>query len=114
MIRRPPRSTLFLYTTLFRSVFEFAVRGLIDSDSRACSSTEPSLRPASRNEHERCAVDLRCSAFWLGSGVSPAVSQRLALQPRRGPSAGYRRTARKQGPSLVFISEVAGPCHRLM
>src|SRR2546421_4248871 len=27
MIRRPPRSTLFPYTTLFRSVFSFIFRG---------------------------------------------------------------------------------------
>src|SRR2546430_11605227 len=33
MIRRPPRSTLFPYTTLFRSVFEAAsVEGKTDSD----------------------------------------------------------------------------------
>src|SRR3712207_9091122 len=27
MIRRPPRSTLFPYTTLFRSMFDFAITG---------------------------------------------------------------------------------------
>src|SRR3989454_9585991 len=27
MIRRPPRSTLFPYTTLFRSIFHFVARG---------------------------------------------------------------------------------------
>src|SRR5688572_32352279 len=30
MIRRPPRSTLFPYTTLFRSLFEFRLGGLDD------------------------------------------------------------------------------------
>src|SRR5438876_7806335 len=29
MIRRPPRSTLFPYTTLFRSIFEFRFRGRV-------------------------------------------------------------------------------------
>ena len=32
MIRRPPRSTLFPYTTLFRSVREAARYGLYDLD----------------------------------------------------------------------------------
>src|SRR3712207_8355742 len=32
MIRRPPRSTLFPYTTLFRSVVDF----LVDNAMRAC------------------------------------------------------------------------------
>src|SRR5258707_7238443 len=31
MIRRPPRSTLFPYTTLFRSGIEAAARGLADA-----------------------------------------------------------------------------------
>src|SRR3712207_9351079 len=34
MIRRPPRSTLFPYTTLFRSREEPAVRGGADGDRR--------------------------------------------------------------------------------
>src|SRR5260370_29802715 len=34
MIRRPPRSTLFPYTTLFRSEEGSALLGLIDADSR--------------------------------------------------------------------------------
>src|SRR2546430_11825482 len=35
MIRRPPRSTLFPYTTLFRSLPEVAVRGVEPSPVRA-------------------------------------------------------------------------------
>src|SRR6266496_3185003 len=34
MIRRPPRSTLFPYTTLFRSTFDLIVNGLLDAKSR--------------------------------------------------------------------------------
>src|SRR2546422_4773564 len=34
MIRRPPRSTLFPYTTLFRSARQQAARGLDDSGRR--------------------------------------------------------------------------------
>src|SRR5258708_11698079 len=37
MIRRPPRSTLFPYTTLFRSLFDFPYAR---STGASCSSTE--------------------------------------------------------------------------
>src|ERR1039458_5676348 len=52
MIRRPPRSTLFLYTTLFRSVF--AVSGLGHNDfaihDREPSPARTELRHASLNQ----------------------------------------------------------------
>src|ERR1043166_9950663 len=41
MIRRPPRSTLFPYTTLFRSLFTFATRSLFRR--RTTSSTRLAL-----------------------------------------------------------------------
>src|SRR3712207_9583936 len=40
MIRRPPRSTLFPYTTLFRSLGRFA-RGRADNLLRGSADTEP-------------------------------------------------------------------------
>src|SRR5260370_10524164 len=43
MIRRPPRSTLFPYTTLFRSAQAEAIADLIDA------STEAAARSASRS-----------------------------------------------------------------
>src|SRR2546430_13563412 len=56
MIRRPPRSTLFPYTTLFRSVREnasaFAVARQDDRSPRPsrCGSTRQALQP---NRHRR-------------------------------------------------------------
>src|SRR5260370_20856142 len=59
MIRRPPRSTLFPYTTLFRSVFEGQARGRADVraarlwiGAQGClrSSTSRSLAARSRSE----------------------------------------------------------------
>src|SRR5438067_9104581 len=38
MIRRPPRSTLFPYTTLFRSVRREGIRGLRDEEVRASAA----------------------------------------------------------------------------
>jgi len=48
-------------------VFEFAVRGLM---TRIPEHVRVQNQPETGepHEHERCAVDLRCSAFWLGSG----------------------------------------------
>src|SRR2546430_13677111 len=37
MIRRPPRSTLFPYTTLFRSFSQARIRGAARSGSSSCS-----------------------------------------------------------------------------
>src|SRR2546426_2422692 len=39
MIRRPPRSTLFPYTTLFRSIFSSGTRGSCSGMSLGTSST---------------------------------------------------------------------------
>src|SRR5260370_3807222 len=55
MIRRPPRSTLFPYTTLFRSGSEFQVLNLnedafvwIGSDAYASANTPEELKPVVR------------------------------------------------------------------
>src|SRR2546430_16275066 len=40
MIRRPPRSTLFPYTTLFRSAFGSAVMGVEGFAALACSGAD--------------------------------------------------------------------------
>src|SRR5256885_6658347 len=51
MIRRPPRSTLFPYTTLFRSLFNdllyssIVIGGMTDADSTGLFSTFHSVKP---------------------------------------------------------------------
>src|SRR2546429_2107814 len=45
MIRRPPRSTLFPYTTLFRSNFLWRHAGKICALQSACCARVPLLRP---------------------------------------------------------------------
>src|SRR2546427_2400139 len=45
MIRRPPRSTLFPYTTLFRSVFPERMARHIEAESLLLSGEELLLRP---------------------------------------------------------------------
>src|SRR5690349_23248681 len=56
MIRRPPRSTLFPYTTLFRSV---RVRG--GRSRRAPRQARRRIRQGARGQSRRAADDLRRS-----------------------------------------------------
>src|SRR2546430_12222246 len=59
MIRRPPRSTLFPYTTLFRSV-------------RGCISRDPEQRAGDRRSHVRWVhLDgtARIGRLWLRSAL---------------------------------------------
>src|SRR5260221_7256257 len=44
MIRRPPRSTLFPYTTLFRSIHARGLKALVERD-------EPAALPAGQTEY---------------------------------------------------------------
>src|SRR2546425_7205901 len=52
MIRRPPRSTLFPYTTLFRSDGFFAVESAAGLAGGAGSSCTPSARPRGPRSEE--------------------------------------------------------------
>src|SRR2546423_14998355 len=77
MIRRPPRSTLFPYTTLFRSLFigEFAVKigsePVIDFVVNGCHKFSPLRREpgevvcASKQERAR---EFRAARRWSGPG----------------------------------------------
>src|SRR2546430_9749061 len=51
MIRRPPRSTLFPYTTLFRSILYSAQRRSCATSSRSCCKTKPAPSRARSEEH---------------------------------------------------------------
>src|SRR5260370_15444955 len=54
MIRRPPRSTLFPYTTLFRSAIEAAMR---------CNSSRYVLTTLSRRSCDWRSLSLACSCL---------------------------------------------------
>ena len=45
MIRRPPRSTLFPYTTLFRSEFCVLIGNLLENAVDACADTDDGIQP---------------------------------------------------------------------
>src|SRR5258708_23843275 len=46
MIRRPPRSTLFPYTTLFRSTFKASRETMSARCQRSSGSTDSAIRPS--------------------------------------------------------------------
>src|SRR2546430_8741360 len=49
MIRRPPRSTLFPYTTLFRSIFQDLDDGELARVSEVCREQKFAVRPRSES-----------------------------------------------------------------
>src|SRR2546430_10161866 len=50
MIRRPPRSTLFPYTTLFRSILRMTMLGT-PKRTHTCATAAPSISTARSEEH---------------------------------------------------------------
>src|SRR5437899_7389001 len=61
MIRRPPRSTLFPYTTLFRSAAGFVFRSLprVASSHAAAPASRPSMSSPRSEEHTSELQSLR-------------------------------------------------------
>src|SRR5256885_8329665 len=82
MIRRPPRSTLFPYTTLFRST--------TPASARACSCSSPVLSSTTATPRRRCG--------WARSEEHTSELQspcnlvcRLLLEKKKLPTTGQRR-----------------------
>src|SRR2546426_8023861 len=87
MIRRPPRSTLFPYTTLFRSVNDLALVGTTDS-SVTLSFTEVNDgtgKPASYDVRSMAGSSL---TWWLAN----SVTQGSCATPVAGSAIGSKRT----------------------
>src|SRR2546427_9116570 len=78
MIRRPPRSTLFPYTTLFRSVLG---RDKVDDVGKACVS-DPAARPLEHQQATRGAVGKGILGDELGGKVAFEIGG--AHQRKRG------------------------------
>src|SRR2546425_8281298 len=96
MIRRPPRSTLFPYTTLFRSVVHAAARG-----ARRIFQRDPAARhrldwPATLEGHAR-GDEARISVFALSRGPRELHYGQLQSKGRRGLHQSFR-AARDRAP----------------
>src|SRR5205809_2646473 len=59
MIRRPPRSTLFPYTTLFRSELERRIGGVVGSGLVLLAVLVPAMRDVRRSEEHTSELQSR-------------------------------------------------------
>src|SRR3712207_7270704 len=76
MIRRPPRSTLFPYTTLFRS----RLHGATEAIAEAVGSTGLSLSPIEREAYEAAVAATRAE---LGDHAFRSEEHTSELQSRQ-------------------------------
>src|SRR3712207_9223242 len=74
MIRRPPRSTLFPYTTLFRSMNRFALVALDPERPEEIIAVVSFDREGSTNRAEYAAA---VADSWQGRGLGLALTRRL-------------------------------------
>src|SRR2546427_2250075 len=94
MIRRPPRSTLFPYTTLFRSYCGVAPRSVVDP--RGLSEL---ARRARRNRSEEHTSELQSQSNLVC---------RLLLEKKKSPAKAPKRiaasrTVRAIGPAVSWL-----------
>src|SRR5687768_18194302 len=69
MIRRPPRSTLFPYTTLFRSLAELLVTDALLDLGRSCDALESNLIDRERFALDRKSTRLNSSHGYISYAV---------------------------------------------
>src|SRR2546430_10423743 len=91
MIRRPPRSTLFPYTTLFRSLsFGFeSVRGArfeIDFGFAACHFSMPSSRSEEHTSELQSQSNLVCRLLLEKKKTGNVIASRMRSMPPSPPS----------------------------
>src|SRR2546426_7763159 len=79
MIRRPPRSTLFPYTTLFRSLKELTTAGI---SLAAAESVLESLVPAAHAQGDRKSTRLNSSHLVISYAVFCLKKKKTKHQPR--------------------------------
>src|SRR2546427_5878658 len=83
MIRRPPRSTLFPYTTLFRSVLAYAIQFLARVPATALGRTQPGgMRSEEHTSELQSQSNLVCRLLLEKKKTSKIKSVKLA-PPRR-------------------------------
>src|SRR5256884_8780329 len=97
MILRPPRSTLFPYTTLFRSHSELGRRAIGQTDTRAEVGLLRMTEPAHVRAHD---ADIVC-----GSGGHEISGERHAASPLREQK--YRSAPRGRGRLKIGLCAVA-------
>src|SRR2546430_6402248 len=79
MIRRPPRSTLFPYTTLFRSDLNAEQQKRVDEYSSQLIEKLVAVAAAALN-------DVAPANLWFGNGIAKFAMNRRQKLNRAGPS----------------------------
>src|SRR2546422_5469658 len=102
MIRRPPRSTLFPYTTLFRSHFEHAIDEVDDPVVRDPGArighglASPRHAQARQrdldDQRDRKSTRLNSSHGYISYAVFCLKKKKKQTQPSRDSTANYVRT----------------------
>src|SRR5258708_22028994 len=119
MIRRPPRSTLFPYTTLFRSCRVLMRRGLETSRrtsdflSRACATRAPSRRGArsrtivstsgSSGTLDLTPGDVAAPGLAIEGDALGGATARLRGERHRGAKTGHAEHAATGGPQSPLV-----------
>src|SRR5258707_1834715 len=81
MIRRPPRSTLFPYTTLFRSHFPLPV-GLVFDDDKIALDPDQEVQGAVRTDRKSTRLNSKSRQYLVC---------RLLLEKKKKKSARYTK-----------------------
>src|SRR5260370_31226427 len=98
MIRRPPRSTLFPYTTLFRSPFPLLAGGIVGRREAHARDLQVRVLPVPKSRHALCAgiEDGRVDTARMNGHLMPRARiremnfVRLAAPPIRDVDSGDR------------------------
>src|ERR1035441_9277076 len=104
MIRRPPRSTLFPYTTLFRSVLDnWELENIFDAEFGATANIGKRRREDIRREHE---------AFWNTGVWNPAnyIPANPPITQVERNSFNWFHGPRTQTYSCVLPGEIVRQC----
>src|SRR2546425_3197843 len=102
MIRRPPRSTLFPYTTLFRSSLAWPASAASDRPGRA-----PATRNARRTRSEEHTSELQSLAYLVCRLLLEKKKEHNSIQTEWSPTrhltqrAHSDRAQRVEAPSRV-------------
>src|SRR5256885_7067791 len=99
MIRRPPRSTLFPYTTLFRSYGE----GLISRSARYAWNGSSSWRPENRSEEHTSELQSPCNLVC-----------RLLLEKKKNRTSPSMPEATECPPARCVYAAHTGPLDLLL
>src|SRR5687767_8957453 len=111
MLRRPPRSTLFPYTTLFRSTAELVEEAQLVGDLLVVRVADPEVRSEEHTSELQSLAYLVCRLLLeKKKSIAAAIGSQRALRPappspRRSPSPC---PSARRGPPSGQLSP--GPC----